>query len=122
PHGFADQGKLRDEVVGRGRPVSLVVLEHLRAEGLLRLVEDNSEMRRALFGLHLLKKLPQHVAEAVYGVDMRAVRSPRLEPDRVIGAKDVAGAVHQEQMIAFLQRARSDFSGNRRRRGFWIRA
>jgi hypothetical protein len=84
----------------------LVVLVHLRAEGLFRLIEDHREMCRSLFWLHLLEELPEHAAEAVDGIDMRAVRRARLESNRVISAEDVSGTIDQEQVVALLERAR----------------
>ena len=73
-HRVADQRKLRNEIIGRRRAVRLVFLVHLRAEGLLRLVEDDREMRRPLIRLHLLEQLPEHATEAVDRIDMRAIR------------------------------------------------
>jgi len=82
----------------------LVLLVHLGAEGLLGFVEDDSEMRRPLVRLHFLDQLPQHVAEAVNRIDMRAIGRARLEPDRMIGAENVAGAVDEKDMIALFHR------------------
>ena len=99
-HRLADQRKLRNEVVRRRRPVRLVLLVHLRAERLFRFVEDHREMGRPLIRLHLLEQLPQHAAEPVDRIDMRAIGGARLEPDRVVSAEDVAGTVHQEHVVA----------------------
>ena len=82
----------------------LVFLVHLGAEGFLRLVENHREMGWAFVRLHFLEELPQHAAEAVDGINMRAVRCTRLEPDRVVGAKDVPGTVHQEDVVPLLER------------------
>ena len=114
-HRLADQRELRNEVVGRRRPMRLVFLVHLGAEGFFRLVEHHREMGRPLVRLHLVEQLPQHVAEAVDGVDLHAVRRARLEPDRVIGAEDVAGTVDQEDVVALLERPRRMCSVERMR-------
>ena len=84
----------------------LVFLVHLGTESFLRLVEDDCEMRRPLVRLHFLEELPQHAAKAVDGIYMCAVRRTRLEPDRVVGAKDVSGTVNQEDVVALLERPR----------------
>ena len=78
----------------------LVLLVHLRAERLFRFVEDHREMGRPLIRLHLHQQLPQHAAETVDRVDMRAIGGARLEPDRMVSAEDVPGTVHQEYVIA----------------------
>ena len=105
-HRLADQRELRNEVFRRVGPVRLVVGIELGAEGLLRFVEYHGEMRRLLLRLHLGQQLPQHVAEAEHGIDLQAVRLAGQRRQRVIGAEDVAGAVHQEEVVALFQRAR----------------
>src|SRR5262249_33283156 len=50
-------------------------------------------------------QLPEHAAKAVDRIHMGPVRRARLEPDRVIGAEDVAGTIHQEYVVAFLDGA-----------------
>jgi hypothetical protein len=57
----------------------------------------------ALVRLHFLEELPQHAAEAVDGIHMRAVRGARFEPDRVIGAKNVSGTVHQKYVVTLFE-------------------
>ena len=78
----------------------LVLLVHLRAERFFRFVEDHREMGRPLIRLHLLEQLPQHAAETVDRIDMRAIGGARLEPDRMVSAEDVTGTVHQEYVVA----------------------
>jgi hypothetical protein len=108
-HGIADQRKLRDQVVGRRRPVRLVVGIELVAEGDLGLVEDDGQMRRLLVLRHVAQKLPQHVAKAEHGVDLQAVGFAVERRQRVVGAENVGGTVDQEDMVA-LARA---FGGDR---------
>ena len=66
---LADELELRAQIVGRIGPVRLIVGVHLRAERLLRLVEDHREMRRLVL-LHVAQELPQHVAEAEHRVEL----------------------------------------------------
>ena len=73
-HRFADERKLRAQVVGRVRPMRLVLGIHVVAERLLRLVEHDREMGRLLLRLHVAQQLPQHVAEAEHGIDLQPVR------------------------------------------------
>src|SRR4249919_107455 len=96
----------------------LVFLVHLVAEGLFPLVENHREMCRPLIRLHFLEELPEHAAEAIDGIHMRPVRRARLETDRMVSPEDVTGAVHQEHMIALLERARGVFWNRRWRGGF----
>ena len=103
-HRLADQRKLRTQIVGRVGPVRLVVGIHFGAEGLLGLVEHHREMRRLVLRLHVAQKLPQHVAEAEHGIELQAVGLAVDRRQRVIGAENVAGAVDQEDVVAFLQR------------------
>ena len=112
-HRLADQRELRNEVGRRVRPVRLVFGIEFGAEGLFRLVEHHREMGR-LVVLHLGQQLPQHVAEAEHGIDLQAVRLAGERRQRVIGAEDVAGAVHQEQVVALFQRARRRVCGDGR--------
>ena len=100
---LADELELRAQIVGRIGPVRLVVGIHLRAEGLLRLVEDHREMRRLVL-LHVAQELPQHVAEAEYRVELQPVRLAVDRRQRVIGAKNVAGAIDEEDVVALLHR------------------
>ena len=105
-HRFADELELRPQVVRRIGPVRLVVGIHLGAERLLRLVEDHGEMGRPFLRRHVAQELPQHVAEAEHGVELEPVGLAVDRRQRVIGAEDVAGAVDEKDVIAFLQRRR----------------
>src|SRR5262249_20120953 len=84
----------------------LVFFVHLGSEGFLGPVENNREMRRPLVRLHFLEQLPQHVAEAINRIHMRAVGRARLESDRMIGAENVAGAIDEKDVIALFYRPR----------------
>ena len=99
-HRVADEWELRDELLRRWRPVGLVVLVDLVAEGLLRGIEDNGEMGRCLGRLGLAQQLPQHGAKAVHGADRKAVGRARQRRQRVEGAEDVAGAIDQVDVAA----------------------
>ncbi len=105
-HRVADQRELRDEVVRRVRPVRLVVGIELVAEGLLRLVEHHGEMGRPLLRLHVAQQLPQHVAEAVHGIELQPVGLAGQRRQGVIGPEDVGRSVDQEDVIALVRRAR----------------
>ena len=104
-HRLADERELRNEIFRRVRPVRLVFGIKIAAEGLLGFVEHHREMR-GLVILHLGQELPQHVAEAEHGIDLQAVRLAGKRRQRVIGAEDIAGAVHQEQVVALLEQPR----------------
>ena len=103
-HRFADQRKLRPQIVGRIGPVRLVVGIHFGAEGLLGKVEHHREVRRLVLRLHVAQKLPQHIAEAEYGVELQPVGFAVDRRQRVIGAENVAGSVDQKDVVALLQR------------------
>ena len=101
---LADQAELRDEIVGRRRAVRLVVGVELVAEGLRRIVENDGEMRRrhADIGVaRILHQLPHHVAEAEHRAGRQAVGFAVERRQGVIGAEDVAGAVDEEEVVAF---------------------
>ena len=97
---LADQSELRDQVVGRGGAVGLVLGIEFGAEGLLGLVEHHGEMGRPVAVLHVAQELPQHVAEAEHGVDLQPVRLAVERRQRVIGAENVAGTVDQKDVVA----------------------
>ncbi len=102
--GFPDQPELRNEVFRRRRAVRLVVGIKLVAEGFRRIVEDDREMARhhADIGVaRVLHQLPHHVAEAEHRVGRQPVRFAVERRQGVIGAEDVAGAVDEEEMVAF---------------------
>ena len=110
-HRLADELELRAQIVGRIGPVRFVIGIHRGAEGLFRLVEHHREVGRLFIRLHVAQQLPQHVAEAEHRVELQPVGFAVDRRQRVIGAKNIAGAVDQEDVIAFLQRLR----GGRRR-------
>ncbi len=99
-HRVADERELRDELVGRRRPVRLVVLEDLVAEVLAAGVENDRDVGRRLRRLRLAQELPQHGAEAVHGADGQAVGGSRQGRERVEGAEDVARAVDEVDVAA----------------------
>ena len=99
-HRLADQRELRDQVVGRRRPVRLVIGVELVAERDLGLVEDDRQMRRPVILGHVAQQLPQHVAEAEHGIDLQPVGFAVQRRQRVIGAENVGGTVDQEHMVA----------------------
>ncbi len=68
-------------------------------------VEHHGEVRGLLLRLHVAQKLPQHIAEAEYGVELQPVRFAVDRRQRVIGAENVAGAVDQKDVVAFLATA-----------------
>ena len=105
-HRLADQRELRNEIVGWRRAVGFVFAIHVAAEGFFRLVEDHGQMGWPIVGRHLLQQLPQHIAEAEHGIDLQPVGLAGQRRQRVIGAENIAGPVHQEEMVSRLQRAR----------------
>ena len=102
-HRFADQRKLRDQVVRRRRPVRLVVGIELVAEGDFRLVEDDGQMGRPVVRRHVAQQLPQHVAEAEHGIDLQPVGFAVQRRQRVIGAENIGGTVDQKDVVALGQ-------------------
>jgi hypothetical protein len=92
--GLADQRELRDQVFRRLRPVGLVLVVDLVAEGGAAGIEDHRDM----IDLGIVEMLHEHAAEAVDRVDRRAVR-PRHRRQRVIGAEQVARAVDQIEVL-----------------------
>ena len=95
--GVADQRKLRDEIFRRRRAVGFVFGIEFVAERELALVEDDGEVRRRFAPLHLVQELPQHVAKAGDGAGAQAIARARQRRQRVVGAKNVARAVDQEE-------------------------
>ncbi len=89
-HRLADQRKLRAQIVGRIGPVRLVVGIHLGAEGALGEVEHHGKVGGLLLGFHVAQELPQHVAEAEYGIELQPVRLAVDRRQRVVGAENVA--------------------------------
>ena len=65
-------------------------------------VEDDGNVGREnafAGGVALLQQFPQHVAETRHGADGQAVRLARQRRKRVIGAKDIGGAIDQKHMV-----------------------
>ncbi len=85
-----DVGQLRDQILGHGRPVGLVVLELLAPDGGLGHVPGHAQVLR----LFLAQELPEHVEEAVDRVGGQALRVGQA-PDRIEGPEDVRIAVDQ---------------------------
>src|SRR6476646_1754066 len=77
-------------------------------------------MCRPFLGLHLLEQFPEHAAEAVDSVYMRAVWRAWLEPDGVVRAENVTGTIHEKHVIALLERARGFCGSWWGRRGFYL--
>ena len=110
---LADQPELRDQVFRRRRAVCLVFGVEFVAEGFRRIVEDDGEMCRHHTDIgvaRILHQLPQHVAETGHSADRQTVRFAVERRQRVIGAEDIAGAVDEEEMIAFFHGGRDSAS------------
>ena len=105
---FADEGKLRAQVVWRLGAIGLVLGIHLVAERPLRFVEHDRQVGWPLLRLHVAQELPQHVAETQHGIDLQAVRFPVKRRQCVIGAEDVGRSVDQEHVVSLLHRAGLD--------------
>ena len=103
----SDQRELRTQVVGRVRPVCLVIRIELGSEGFLGFVEHHCEMGRPLFRLHLRQDPPEHNAEHAHCAGRQPVRPAvvlRVLVHRLpIGAENVGRAVDQKDVIALLR-------------------
>ncbi len=99
-HRLTDQGKLRNQVIRRRRPVRLVVGIKRVAERDLGFVEHDGEMGRPVVLRHIAQQLPQHVAETEHGIDLQTVGFAVQRRQRVIGAENVGGAVDQKDVVA----------------------
>ena len=94
---IADHRELRDEILGRGGALRLILIVHLVAEGVLGGVEDHREMGRAVGLVQLLGELPQHRRIAIDRPGRLAVLVGELGQD-VIGAEDIARAIDEVEM------------------------
>ncbi len=103
-HGGAHQRKLRDEIFRRLGAIGLVRRIEFLAEGILRLVEDDAEMRRLNARRALAHELKQLVAEEPYRAGRQAIRTVivlRVLPNRLeIGAEDERRSVDQKDVIS----------------------
>ena len=95
---IADQRELRDQVLGRRRAVRLVLVVHLVAERMLRLVEDDRHVGRPVGLVQPVGQLPQHGRIAIDRADGSAVAvGQRRQP--VIGAENVARPVDEIEVV-----------------------
>ena len=98
PHRIADQGELRHQVLGRRRPMRLVMFVHVVAKRVRPGIEDDREVRRRLGLVEFGDQLPDHRGEAIDRPHRRPLRIvQRRQP--VIGAKDIAGAIDEIEML-----------------------
>lgn len=96
--GVADHRELRNQVFRRGRAVRLILVVHVVAEGVAALVQYHCEMGRAFCFAQLIGQLPEHGGVAIDRADGLAM----LVGERrklMIGAEDIAAAVHEVEMI-----------------------
>jgi tetrahydromethanopterin S-methyltransferase subunit F len=89
-----DDLELRDQLLGRGRTVGLVLGINLVAEGLARGVEDHRDMVR----VGVVEDLHQHLREAVHRVDRRPVGTGQ-RPDGIKSPENKPGPVDQIDML-----------------------
>ena len=105
-HGFAHQGKLRDQVFRRLTAVALVGRIDFLAKRVFRLVENDGEMGRPDAHRPLLDDLEQLCAEQAHGPGgqfVRAVIVFRVLPHGLEeGAENEIGTVHEEDGVAVL--------------------
>jgi hypothetical protein len=95
--GIADHRELGHQVLGRGRPLRLVLVVQLVAEGVLALVEDHCHVSRAVGLVQRVGQLPQHGRIAIDGAYRLAMLvGERRQP--MIGAEDIAGAIDEIEM------------------------
>ena len=95
-HHLVDGFDLAAQVVGHGRARGLVLGVHLVAEGRARGIEHAD----GVIGLHILPQRLHHVHHAADGARGRAGRVTGNRPQighGMVGAVEVAGAVHQHQ-------------------------
>ena len=92
--GLADKRELRDQVLGRRRPVGLVIGVDVVAEAGPALVEDDREVPGVATLDDIVHQLDEHVAKPGHGAGGRPVAAAQ-GGQRVIGAEDVARAVDQ---------------------------
>jgi hypothetical protein len=93
---LAHQRELRDQVLGRRRPMGLVLVVERVAERLLRVIPDHRQVGGRV-ALHVAQQLPQHVAEALDGAHRQAVALAGQRRQGVIGAEQIGRAVDQEK-------------------------
>ena len=96
--GVADHGELRNQILGRGRAVRLILVVHIVAERVRPLVQDHGHMRWPLGFAQLLGQLPQHRRIAIdraHRLAMAVGQRRKL----VIGAEDIARAVDEVEVI-----------------------
>ena len=95
--GGSDERELRDQILGRRRPVGLVLVVHLIAEGRCRGIENDRHVGRAVGLLEPVGELPEHRGIAIDRARRLAVTVGQWGQP-MIGAKDVAGPVDQVEM------------------------
>ena len=93
-------GPLDLDFFGRFGPVGLVRGIQLQPLGRRSQVEGHGAVRRSL----ILQDLPEHLGVSVDGVCRHALGVGQARPDGVIGPEDVARAVDQVEMWAFMLR------------------
>ena len=102
-------GKLRNQIVGRGRSVRFVFGKYLRAERCRRRIERDRRMRRAIIRLVGIDDVfEQHVAVEMHGAHRRAVASISIARGKTPlrleeSAEDVAEPVDKLQMMPFAE-------------------
>ena len=89
----ADQAKLRHQFRWRVRAMRLVFGINLIAKRIAPGIKHHCDMA----GRMTQQELRQHIGEAEYRIHRRAIR-PRHRRQGVIGAKNIARTIHQNQM------------------------
>ena len=95
--GIANHRELRDQILGRGRAVRLILIVQIVAEGLARLVEDDRHVRRPIGLVQFIGQFPQHRGIAVNGTDRLAMNVGERR-EAVIGAEDIPRAIDKIEM------------------------
>ena len=96
--GIPDQRELRDEVLGRRRPVGLVLIVERVAEAGRSLVQDHRQVGWAVRLVEVVGELPQHRRVTIDRAHRHAVRIGQRRQS-VIGAEDVGRTVDQVEML-----------------------
>ena len=92
--GLSNQGKLRNEFVGRVGAIGLIVGRQFIPKRRPCRIENDGQMR----GLQIIQQFQQHVAEPEHGVDGSPVGSGQHR-QRVERSKDEAGPIHQTEVL-----------------------
>ena len=99
----AHQRELRNKIIRRIGPVRFVLRIERVAERGFPGVENHRKMRRPVAVAQILQQFPEHVGEAGDRARRQAIGLARERRQGVIGAEQIARAVDEVEMVAFLE-------------------